>query len=109
MRVIVILMIIEDLMMDEGPLEGEDITIGVEGHQIEGITMIEITLGEKGPLMIEDPLMMEDPQMMEDPLMMVNCLMMEDALVMEDPLGMEEIQDDLEDEDHQAHQDLLDL
>ena len=29
--------------------------------------------------------------------------------MMEDPLEMEEIQDVLEDEDHQAHQDLLDL
>ena len=32
--------------MDEGPLEGEDIMKGVEGHQIEGITMIEVTLEE---------------------------------------------------------------
>ena len=73
MRVIVILMIIGDLMMDEGPLEEEDdIIIGVEGHQIEGITMIEVTLEE------EDPLMMENPLMMEDNLMMVNHLMMED-------------------------------
>ena len=61
MRVIVILMIIGDIMMDEGPLEEEDITIGVEGHQIEGITTIEVTLEEEGHLMIEDPLMMEDP------------------------------------------------
>ena len=37
-----------------------------------------------GPLMVEDPLMMEDPQEMEDH------------------------QDNLEDKDHQAHQDLLD-
>ena len=90
MRVIVILMIIGDLMMDEGPLKEEDITIGVEDCWIEGITMIEVTLEEEGPLMIEDPLMIEVP------------------LMMEDPLGMEEIQDSLEDEDHQAHQDLLD-
>ena len=34
--------------------------------------------------------------------------MVEDTLMMEDPLGMEEIQDALEDEAHQAHQDLLD-
>ena len=77
-------------MMDEGHLEEEDITKGVEGCQIEGITMIEITLEEEGPLMIENPLMMEDP------------------LKMEDLLGVEEIQDNLEDKDHQAHQDLLD-
>ena len=48
--------------MDEGPLEEEDITIAVEGHWIEGITIIEVTLEEEGLLMIEDPLMMEDPQ-----------------------------------------------
>ena len=103
MKVIVILMIIGDLMMDEDPLEEEDIMIGVEGYWIEGITMIEVTLEEDDHLMIEDPLMMENCLMMEDPLMMENPLMMED------PLGMEEIQDTLEDEDHQAHQDLLDL
>ena len=80
MRVIVILIIIGDLMMDEGPLEEEDdITIGVEGCQIGRITVIEVILGEG------------DPLMMEDPLMMVNCLMMEDTLMMEDPLEMEEI------------------
>ena len=61
MRVIVILMIIGDLMMDKGSLEEEDIMKGVEGHQIEEITMIEVTLEEEGPLMIEDPLMMEKP------------------------------------------------
>ena len=59
MRVIAILMIIGDLMMDEGPLEEEGIKIGVEGHQIEGIIMIEVTLEEEDPLMeMEDPLMM---------------------------------------------------
>ena len=45
MRVIVILMIIGDLMMNEGPLEEEDdIMIGVEGHQIGSITTIEVIL-----------------------------------------------------------------
>ena len=83
--------------MDEGPLEDEGIEIGVEGHWMEGIIMIEVTLEEEDPLMeMEDPLMMEDPLIMEDPLMM------------EDPLEMEEIQDTLEDEDHQVYQDLLD-
>ena len=96
MKVIVILIIIGDFMMDEGPLEEEDIMIGVEGCQIEEITTIEVTLEE------EDPLMMENPLIMEDPLMMVNHLMMED------PIGIEEIQDALE-EDPQVHQDLLDL
>ena len=55
-RVIVIFMIIGDLMMDEGPLEEEDnITIGVEGCQMEGITMIEVTLEEEDLLMMKDP------------------------------------------------------
>ena len=34
--------------------------------------------------------------------------MMVDPLMMEDPQEMEDLQDDLEDKDHQAHQDLLD-
>ena len=43
MRAIVTLTIIEDLMMDEGPLEGGDIImIEVEGHQIEGMTRREV-------------------------------------------------------------------
>ena len=62
MKVTVTLMIIGDLMMDEGPLkEEEDIMIGVEGCWIDGRTMIEVSLGEGGPLMIEDPLEMEAP------------------------------------------------
>ena len=86
MRVIVILIIIGDLMMDEGPLEEEDdIMIEVEGHQIEGMTMIEVIQEE------EDPQKTEDPWMMENPLMMVNHQMMEDPLMMEDPPEMEEI------------------
>ena len=98
MRVIAILMIIGHPTIDEGPLEEEGIKIGVEGHQIEGIIMIETTLIEE-----EDPLMeMEDPLMEEDPLIE------KDPLMMEDPLGMDEIQDALEDKDHQVHQDLLD-
>ena len=70
MKVIVILMIIGDLTIDEGPLEEEDIKTGVEGHQIEGVIMMEITLEEEGPLMeMEDLLIMEDTLMMEDSLM----------------------------------------
>ena len=49
MRVIAILMIIGDFMMDEGPLEEEGIKIGVEGHWIEGITMIKVTLRRGRP------------------------------------------------------------
>ena len=67
MRVIVILMIIGDITMDEGPLEEEGIKIGVEGHWIEGIIMIEVTLEEEDPLVMEDPLMMEDPPLVEGP------------------------------------------
>ena len=89
---IAILMMIGEPMMDKGPLEEEGIKIGVEGHQIEGIVMIEVTLQEEDPLME-----------MEDPLME-----MEDPLMMEDPLEMDKIQDTLEDKDHQAHQNLLD-
>ena len=42
-------------MMDEDPLEEEDIMIGVEGHWIEGTTTNEVTLEEKDHLMIETP------------------------------------------------------
>ena len=55
MRAIVILMTIGDLTMDKGPLEGEDIMKEVEGCQIEGITMIEVTLEEEDPLIMENP------------------------------------------------------
>ena len=44
-----------------------------------------------GPLMVEDPLIMEDP------------------LISEDPWEVDDILDTLEDEDHQAPKDLLDL
>ena len=65
MKVIVILIIIGDLMMEVGPMEEEDnITIEMEGHPIGGITMIEVILEEEDPLMMDDPLMMEDPLMM---------------------------------------------
>ena len=98
MKAIVTLMIIGDLMMEEDPLEEGNIKKGVEGHWIEKIVIkIEVTLEEEEPqIEIENPLIMEDP------------LMMEDLLTMEDPLEMDKIQDALEDEDHQAHQDLLD-
>ena len=56
MRVIVTLVIIEDLKMDEGPLEEEDdIKIEAKGHQIEEMTMGEVILEEEDPLMMEDP------------------------------------------------------
>ena len=91
MRVIVTFMIIGDPMMNEDTLEGGDIiVIELEGHQLG--EMIRRGVIQE----VEDPLMMEGPLMMEDPLMM------------KDPLEMEDILDDLQDEDHQAHQDLLD-
>ena len=71
MKVVMILMVIGEPTMIEGPLEDKGIKVGVEGHQIEEIIMIEVTLEEEDPLMeMEDPLMMEDPPMMEDPLEM---------------------------------------
>ena len=103
MRLIATLIMIENLMMDEGPLEEEDdIMIEVEGHQIEEMINGEVILEEKDPLMMEDPLTMVNCLMMEDPLMV------EDPQMMEDPLEMEDIQDDLEDDDHQVQEDLLD-
>ena len=90
MGVIVTLMTI-DHVRDKDILEEEDIIrIEVGDHQIEKLARIEDIQGE------EDPLMMEDP------------LMVEDSLMMEDPQEMEDCQEDLEDKDHQAHQDLLD-
>ena len=56
MRVIVTLIIIEDHMMNEDTLEGEDIImIEVEGHQIEEMTKREVIQEEEDPLMMEDP------------------------------------------------------
>ena len=50
MRVIVTLIIIGDLMMNKGPLEGGDvIMIEVEGHQIEGMTRREVIQEEEDP------------------------------------------------------------
>ena len=67
-----------DHVRDEDILEEDIIRIEVEDHWIEDIIKVE-DIQE-----VEDPLMMEDPQEMEDH------------------------RDDLEDKDHQAHQDLLD-
>ena len=48
MRVIAILIIIGDLMIDEDPLEEEgNIMKEVEGHLIEGMTMGEVILEEE--------------------------------------------------------------
>ena len=88
----------------EGTLEDEDITRKeVEDHQIGMIIKVEGIQEEEGPLMMEDPLMVEDPLMMEHPLMM------EDPLMVEDPQEMVGCQEDLEDRDHQVHQDLQGL
>ena len=101
MRVIVTLMVIDQVKMED-TLEDEDITRKeVEDHQIERIIKVEGIQEDEDPLMVEDPLMMEDPLIMEDPQMM------EDPLMVEDPQEMEGHQEDLEDKDHQVHQDLL--
>ena len=81
---------IEDTLEDEDIIRKE-----VEDHQIEVVIKEEGIQEEEDPLIMEDPLMMEDPLVMEDPLMM------------EDPKEMEDSQEDLEDKDHQVHQDLL--
>ena len=75
---------------DRSSLKG-DTKKGVEDYQMEEIIVKEDILEEEDPL-IE----VEDPQIMEDPLMM------------EDPLVTDDIQDTLEDKDHQVHQDPLD-
>ena len=60
MGVIVTLMIIEDHMMNEDTLEGEDIImIEVEDHQIEEMTKREVIQEVEGH-QIENPLMMVD-------------------------------------------------
>ena len=47
MTVVIALVMIEDPMMIECPLEEEDIMKGVEGHKIEGMVMTEIFLEEE--------------------------------------------------------------
>ena len=84
-RIVMILIVIEEPIMIEGPLKEEGTKVEVEGHQIEQIIRIEDILEE------------------EDPLIEV-----EDPLIMEDPLEMDDIPDTLEDKDHWAHQDPLD-
>ena len=110
-----ILIMIRDHMGIKDPLKEGDIKVRMEGHQIEGDTRIEDTLGEGTPIEMGDlleeeghlmemqnPLMMEDPLMMADPLMMEDLLTMKDPLIMEDPLEMEDPLDTLVDKDHQA-------
>ena len=72
--------------MDKGPLEGEGIKIGVEGHQIRGNSH------DRGYSRRGRP-----PDGNGGPPDRNGG-----------PLEMDEIQDTLEDEDHQVHQDLLD-
>ena len=89
-------MTIGDHMMNEDTLEGGDsIMIEVKGHQIEEMTKREVIQEVEG-------------HQIENLLMMVDPLRMVDSLMMEDPKEIEDPQDDLEEEDHQAHQDLLD-
>ena len=89
MRVIVILMIIGDLTMDESPLEEEDIMKRSGRPPDRGNNHHRGYSRRGGPPDNGEPPDDEGP-------------------LEEDPLGMEEIQDALEDKDHQVHQDLLD-
>ena len=85
-RVVMILIVVEEHMEIGDPLKEEDIKVRMEGHHIEEAIRIEDTLGEGIQIGVEDPLMdMEDPLRMEDPLIMEDPLMMEDPLIMEDP------------------------
>ena len=90
MRVIATLMTVDLVKIEDILGEGDITRKEVEDHQIEKTTRVEIILEEEDPLMMEDPLMGEDP------------------LMMEGPQEMEDHQEDLENKDHQAHQDLLD-
>ena len=102
MRVVMLLIVVEEHMEIGDLLKEEDIKVRMGGHQIEVAIRIEDMLGEGIQIGMEDPLMeMEDPLMeMEDLLME-----MEDPLMMEDPLEMDNTLDTLEDEDHQAPKD----
>ena len=55
MKVVMILIMIEDLVMLGGPLRGKDITQIMEGCLIEIIIEKEELLEEEDPLMVEDP------------------------------------------------------
>ena len=108
MRVIVTLMTI-DHMRIEGILEEEDITRKEVGdHQIEKITKVEDIQEEGDPLDDRGPL--EDRGPLDDGGPPDGGGPPDDGgpLMMEDPQEMEDCQEDLEDKDHQAHQDLLD-
>ena len=83
MRVIVTLRVIDHVKIEDTREDEDIIRKEVEDCQIEVIIKEEGMQEEENPLIMEDPLMMEDPQEMEDH------------------------QEDLEDKDHQVHQDLL--
>ena len=74
-RVVMILIVVEEHLEIEDSLKEEDTKVRMGGHQIEEAIGIEDTLGEGIHIEMGDPLEEEDPLMeMEDPLMMENPL-----------------------------------
>ena len=66
-RVVMILIVVEEHMEIEGPLKEEDTKVRMGGHQIEEAIGIEDTLGEGIQIKMGDPLEEEDLLMeMED-------------------------------------------
>ena len=68
-RVVMVLIGIEEHMEIKDPLKEEDINVRMEDNQIEEAIRIEDILGEGIQIEMGDPLEEEDPLMMEDPLM----------------------------------------
>ena len=78
-RVVMILIVIEEHMMMEDSLKEENTKVRMGGHQIEEAISIEDILGEGIQIEMGDPLEEEDPLMkIEEPLIMEDPLMMED-------------------------------
>ena len=67
MRVVMILLMVEEHMEIKDPLKEEDIKVRMGGHQIEEAIRIEDILGEGIQVEMGDPLEEEDPLIMEDP------------------------------------------
>ena len=115
MRVVMIIIPMEDNTGIQDPLKEKGIQVKAEGHPneediligMEGLLEEEDTLREES-ILEEDPLMVEVPLMMEDPLMMDPLMEMEDSLMVEDPLTeMEDPLHLLVDKDQQALKDPL--
>ena len=97
-KVVMILIVIEEHMKMEGPLKEEDTKFRMGGHQMEEAIMIEDVLEEGIQIEMRDPLEEED-----------HLMEIEDPLIIEDPWEMDNILDTLEDKDHWVPKDLLDL